>query len=154
MSDASSEPEKDFSRPIRELEVQTKPLIKQKKTKAIKKKVRRAIRGAPQIDFKEYMGKAEERIDSYDKELQETAELTASERRLLPKDTRDRIHKTRNILNAQRNRMANRLKEEDKRCRARGIFSKLKIRPSSFDDICALLFDYKGTPEEFSAAAR
>ena len=96
------------------------------------------------------MIKAEERIDTYDKELQETISLTPSERKQLPQDTRERIHKTRNILNAQKNRLATRQKEEDKRERARGIFSKLKLRPSVFDDISALLFDYKGTPEEFS----
>ena len=47
------------------------------------------------------MVKAEERIDTYDKELQETISLTPSERKQLPQDTRERIHKTRNILNAQ-----------------------------------------------------
>ena len=100
------------------------------------------------------MVKAEERIDTYDKELQETIKLTFFEHKRLPQDTRERLHKTRNILNAQRNRMVTRQKEENKRERARSIFSKLKIRPSVFDDISALLFDYKGTPEDFSAAAR
>ena len=114
-----------------------------KKEKLDSSETKKRGRGAPKTGFESYKREAKETINAYKLILEQ------------PDISKEELHKTRNKLNALAYRLEKRMLEETKMAKAKQFFlQQLGIKKSAHTKLSAMLFNYKGSVEEFKQGLR